>query len=340
MFENHNLSAVENKIVNKKILFFSAKFFGYDIEIKNALSKAGASVEMYDDRPSNSTLSKVLIRIDPLFLSWKTHKYFKKVIRENDKSYDYVLFITCEAALKKDLSLLKKCYPSAKFILYLYDSLDNLKRFDEKMVFFDNIYTFDPQDIKLHSNMKFLPLFYLDSYKKKNEYRNEKYDVSFIGTSHSDRPYIINSIKKQLDDKGKEYYFRLFTPSKIMHFLKIIYNKDYRVLNSEGMITLNKTSAIEIAKIIENSKMVVDMQHPNQTGLTMRSIELLGMEKKFVTTNVNIVDYDFYKPSNIQVLNRESINLNIEFVDKKYEKVDMDIYNKYSLNNWIMNLFQ
>ena len=47
----------------KNILLISVKFFNYEILIKHELEKMGASVTLFDERPSNSFFSKAIIRI-------------------------------------------------------------------------------------------------------------------------------------------------------------------------------------------------------------------------------------------------------------------------------------
>jgi len=44
---------------NKRILFLSASFFGYQYETKAALEHAGAIVGYFDERGANTFLSKL-----------------------------------------------------------------------------------------------------------------------------------------------------------------------------------------------------------------------------------------------------------------------------------------
>ena len=105
---------------NKKILFFAPSFFGYEIEIKKTLEKMGAIVDFYDERPSNNSLCKILIRLNPKLLEKMTYKYYQKIISLNSqKAYDYVFFIKNESAQKEELNLLKNSFSNAKFILYM-----------------------------------------------------------------------------------------------------------------------------------------------------------------------------------------------------------------------------
>lgn len=326
---------------NKRILFFAPNFFGYELEIKKKLEEMGAIVDFYDDRPSNSTLMKTLIRINPRFIKSKTHRYFQNIIYQNqDKNYDYIFFIKCEAALQKDLQLLKIGFPKAIFILYLYDSLSNIKFFNEKEPYFNKIYSFDREDVQQYPHISFLPLFYLDVYKQKDSSDcKTNYDLSFIGTGHSDRSQIINILRKELEQNNKTYYFHLYVPSKIILFFKKIISPHFRELYQNKCITTNKIVGSKVSQIISESRCVLDIQHPRQTGLTMRTIELLGMKKKFMTTNNDIKHYDFYNSNNIIVIDRENPHFDIVSLTKPYIEISKDIYESYSINQWIIKLF-
>ena len=55
-------------IKHKNILYFGPKFFGYEIEIQKTLKFLGGDVDFYDERPKNSFLIRVLIRLNLKFL--------------------------------------------------------------------------------------------------------------------------------------------------------------------------------------------------------------------------------------------------------------------------------
>lgn len=61
---------------------------------------------------------------------------------------------------------------------------------------------------------------------------------------------------------------------------------------------------------------------------------MIGMNKKMITTNQDIRNYDFYNPENICILNRRKPALNMNF-KSDYMTLDKALYNKYSLESWI-----
>lgn len=94
-----------------------------------------------------------------------------------------------------------------------------------------------------------------------------------------------------------------------------------------------------VANIMHRSKAILDIQHPAQTGLTMRTIETLGIGRKLITTNTDIVNYDFYNEENILVIDRTNPVIPNSFIEHNAKEVSQQIYQKYSLNGWIEEIF-
>ena len=95
----------------------------------------------------------------------------------------------------------------------------------------------------------------------------------------------------------------------------------------------------ETADAMTGHTAVLDIQHPTQRGLTMRTFEALAAQTKLITTNSAIQYYDFYDPENIAIIDRESPVLPDGFLDTPYAPVPKGVTDKYSINNWIRTLF-
>ena len=50
------------------------------------------------------------------------------------------------------------------------------------------------------------------------------------------------------------------------------------------------------------------------------------------------MEYDFYNPNNILVVDRETPHIDISFIHSKYHHIDDEIRKKYSLSSWLINL--
>ena len=62
---------------------------------------------------------------------------------------------------------------------------------------------------------------------------------------------------------------------------------------------------------------------------------MIGMNKKLITTNAHIKNYEFYNSNNISVIDRNHVEIDIKFFDSDYEPLLPGIYEKYSLETWI-----
>jgi hypothetical protein len=65
----------------------------------------------------------------------------------------------------------------------------------------------------------------------------------------------------------------------------------------------------------------------------------MGLQKKLITTNSDIKNYDFYNPNNILIIDIKRPEIPKAFFENEYEKLPEDIYNKYTLSGWIKNVF-
>ena len=65
---------------------------------------------------------------------------------------------------------------------------------------------------------------------------------------------------------------------------------------------------------------------------------MLGLRRKILTTNEYIKTYDFYNSKNQIVINRKNIEVNLSDISDGYEHVDENIYNKYTLKSWLMDI--
>lgn len=320
----------------KRILIFAPRFFDYEIEIAKKLSQFGAKVSLYDERPSNSFITKVLIRLKPNLMKKFIIKHFEKIMYKEGPN-DIILFFKGETVLKEVLILLKERQPKAEIILYLIDSLDNYPHIINSFKFFDKILTFDPLDSERYS-IKFRPLFFLSEYSKIENNLNYQIDILFIGTIHSDRWPFLQQIKEQAILNNFKVFYYLYFPSPYLYLFRKIFSKNFRSIpfSEAKFIPLKKA---EILALIGKSKVILDIQHPKQTGLTIRTIEVLGAKKKIITTNKNIKEYDFYNIDNVSILDRDYPLLDSEFIKSPFHPINTKIYNKYSLESWLMDIF-
>ncbi len=324
---------------NKNILFFSAQAFGYQYEIRDKMERMGAHVDYFDERPANTFIVKAAIRINRNLLAKYIDRYHRRIIEKTrQQKYDYIFFIKGESISVNNLQELRKAHPEARLIIYHWDSIANNHNALRILPLFDQAFSFDKPDCK-KLGIRFLPLFYLDDYAAIAQKEvKPQYDLLFVGTVHSDRYQFIRYLTEQVAKRGGTYFTYLFFQSKILYYKMKLQNKALRntSMHDFQFVPLAKK---DLLALMEQSRIIIDIQHPKQTGLTMRCIETLGASRKLITTNQHIREYDFYDENNILIVGRHHPILTDSFLTAPYHPIAADIYHKYSIGHWIETVF-
>lgn len=343
-----NRSYVEHKLINlegKKVLLIALQ--GYSAGIIEKMQEMGAEVDYLNDKPNDGFICKVLGRLKVGFYQGILNNYYTNRLETlKHQDYDFILVIRGEYTPEETLKRLRSYYPNSKMILYMWDGLHklNTKGIEKKWKLYDRIYTFDRIDYEAHKDeLSFLPLYYYEEYLPKDldeiNYKRLKYDLSFIGTGHSDRIRVVKDVISQCKEKELRCYAYFFIPHKLVYIYNKLLNRNFKNVHiSEVSFTMMPFQ--DLYQIYGDSKCVMDIEDINQHGLTMRSIELLGLRRKLITTNKDIVHYDFYNPNNILVIERENPKVDMSFFDKPYQILDESIYQKYALQNWILEVLK
>jgi len=328
---------VEQFFKDKKILFIAPAFFGYEKEIKNRLEALGSSVDFYDDRPSTRAWHKIAIRVMPSLVKGAVRDYFNEILKRSDRDYDFVFIVKLECMPVDILSALRKLNQRAKFVYYSYDSVKNNRNIRGAVHLFDAAFTFDPEDAGTLEGIRFRPLFYLNEYRSLPS-AQLKYDLSFIGSAHSDRYRLVRKVKSALPNNSANTFFFLFMQNRWICLLRRMLMPAFWGASEKefAFVPLRKP---DVLSVIAASSAVLDFQHPNQTGLTMRTIEMLGARKKIITTNASVKKYDFYHPENIAVIDRKNPVIDPAFFSVPYVQLPPDLYEKYSIDGWLREIF-
>ena len=331
---------MEDKYLSgKKILFLAPSFFNYELDIMNEMEKMGAEVHFYDERSIKKSIFKSLLRFCPSIFNVYSRCYFRKIIdKERIVKFDYIFVIKSEMIPESILASFKQIWPTAKICLYLYDSIQHIPNIESKIPYYDKVSTFDRKDVSMNPKLYFRPLFYSDTFKKKSSTNVDiLYDLAFCGTIHTDRLAVLKDLEVIANSNSWKFYkFYYLQAEFVFYFYKLFRKEFYGVPKSE--FSFVKKSAKELAYVQDRSKVIIDIETPNQAGLTMRTIEMIGLQKKMITTNAEVLNYDFYNPNNICVIERCNPKIPKEFMITKYQPLSNEIYNKYSLKQWIKDV--
>ena len=314
----------------------------YADEIVSKMRELGYQVDYFNDKPNDGFWCKTLIRFNVLPYRIVLNQYYKKLFDQvSHYRYKYIVILRAEALTKQAIKYCRIKFPEAKLILYMWDSLQNYPRVKKLWKYFDKIMTFDRKDYqKNKEKVEFLPLFYIDQYKSGNiENTETEFDWAFIGTAHADRPKIIRNLAEQSKKANRRYYSFMYLPSKIVFYFNKVFCKDYAGIARDS-VNFSKLKTEECVNMYSKAKSIIDVESATQTGLTMRTIEILGMQKKLITTNRDIINYDFYNPNNIFVMDRDKPEIEDSFLDKPFIPTPQDILDRYSLENWVLTLLK
>lgn len=317
-----------------RVALIAPSFFGYSESIIDAFNELGHSCCVFRDRPSESVVFKSIGRIDYSFFDSVIEKYFTKLLLQLvDMKPDIVLFVGgmsfCFTA--DQLSLLKGRLDS-DLVLYLWDSLRNCQRVGSCLSFFDRAYSFDPKDCAECEKLELLPLFYSQPYGKV-PLRPESgfvYDACFVGSVHQESKFLyVKAIVDQLRAEGASVFTHYYVPSRSIALLRKLCNEAY----CDEDLRFDTLSRDCVVALFKDSKTIIDAPQSGQSGLTMRSIECVGSQRKLVTANPNIVDYDFFEYGQARYIpNADSLDL--EFIKAEPTGIPDKVKFHYSIWTW------
>jgi hypothetical protein len=253
---------------------------------------------------------------------------------EKPQEIDHVLIVKGDGLSVATLQLLKSRLSNAKISLYLWDNAKNIPGIERLAAVCDRVLTFDPGDSH-KSGWSFLPLFSRFSPRAPQLTENLPYDWSFIGSLHSDRHLVLRGLVKA--NPQLKYFVHCYSQNVMAGFLRS-YRDPAAVLSREIPVTSAHLAVSEVQRISAQSKAVVDIEHPEQTGLTMRTIESLLQGQKLITTNASLLDYDLYDPTRACVIDRERPVIPESFLNEPFRAIPNGVADVYHIDSWLREL--
>jgi hypothetical protein len=329
------------------VLLFSPDTFDYHHKIIKTLEENGYTVDWINHIIVKNNFDRARFRLFPKISSRLIEKQLVSKIDWN-KKYDKIVVIKGEGVSCSVIEMMKSTFIGADFIYYTWDSLSNVNGALDKLKYFDSIKSFDRVDCHKYKKLQYFPLFYSQDYTHKEQYSDSdlSFGAIFIGTLHSNRFEKILNISKAIEKELKKPSFIFFFyHSKVFFYILRLFKKEFRSIPI-NKVSFKKLSAKEIAQKMSESSVVIDYGHPDQSGLTMRTFEAFGMNKKLLTNNKLVREDSFYNPNNIFIVDEdededEGEGENIgRFISGKFIKVDRETYEYHSLNMWVERLLK
>jgi hypothetical protein len=324
---------------DKKILLIAPPFFGYHRAIIDALTQMGAEVDYIDDRPSASKRFKILSRVNMRLVEPEISKHFKhceSILSQQE--YDMVLVVggMSYCFTRDQTESLRRRAGAATFVLYLWDALANCQRIGDSLNVFDHAVTFDPNDARSHTELSYLPLFFTADCGAvaPPDQNTFVYDACFVGSVHQVSKFLrVDSMLNSLEENGANVFRYYYMPSRLVALERKILHKEYR----GSTFSYRSLSRQQLMDVYAKSKTLVDSPQQNQSGLTIRTIEAVGSNRKVVTSNPSIAHHDFYAFGNAAIV-KDGEMPEIDFVRRIPAVIPMNIRQRYSIDSWLSQL--
>lgn len=313
-----------------KITIVAYDIWGFNKLIVDKLTSKGHEVIFINSCDIKYVYRNKFERIKNFFSKTFLNKNVKKgflndeLIRISKKlaPQDYILVIN-SFHFVNILDILKT--KTKNLITYNYDSLARIPLPRNYQKIFNKVYSFDIEDVKNNSDFNLLTNYIYIEKSSKNFSENKAF---MILSDSPERERTLNKIAYILEEKN------------IHNFEFIVLKPSLNNLHKKIIITRKFTSLTDVVEKMKNAEILVDLIRENQTGLSFRVFEAMALQKKLITNNKTIMEYDFYSPNNILVIDDDNVIIPDSFLNSKYESIPDAIYQKYTLDHWIETVFK
>ncbi len=253
-----------------------------------------------------------------------TEKYHLQQLSELQSKNDFALIIRPDLYSKKVVQKIKNI--TNYTVAYQWDGIDRYPEVKNYIDLFDKFYVFDVKD-SLHNN-SVIPItnFYFDDLIQGNQ--SYEYDVYFVGTYMKNRIELVNKLAN--------YFVAKNLKTKILLSFK---NTNHYQFENISFIEKPLNFKENIETLIK-SKIILDFKNDIHYGLSIRTFESIGYQKKLISNNPLVKYFDFYHPENMYVIEDEHFTGLQEFLAIPYQDLPIEIVEKYSFTNWLKNVLQ
>ncbi|CAA7392650.1 lipopolysaccharide core biosynthesis protein rfaS [Chryseobacterium fistulae] len=312
--------------MKKKLLFIAPGYYGFNDVVFKGLVKYSDYNVIHINSTAAYQYKNFLEKVYNFFLKTFLRKNIKHIkkgehIKNIINNAEYDLLLINRPDVLSDENLQSAIKRSKFSIVLFWDSIEKIPEQKNYIQPFDICFSFDSSDCKNY-NLKYITNFYFI----KNKSKQINYDISYLATSDDRMPETVQLfnyfLENNISAKGKIFTYK---------------SRPIKEKLPTTIEVINETIPFsESYKYYLDSKIILDIAHPHQKGLSFRPYEAIGLNKKLITTNEEIVKYDFYNPENILII-KDSNNFSIpkSFIESEYLEPDQQIKEKYYIKNWI-----
>jgi hypothetical protein len=267
----------------------------------------------------NRTYKKELIR------KFRSGHMCQEIGHLGEKSIDYILVIRPDIFDNETIQKLLNI--GKKVVGYQWDGL---KRYPEVFNFiplFEKFLIFDENDYKNYHiqfpNIQLCDNFFFD-FDDEAENCSKNNTIYYVGSYIENR---IDDLIYAMDELAK---FDVNFDINLKYFRsKKPINKPYIKFFKDNFTFRDNIKRLKAASIILDFKV---LEH---NGLSLRFFESLRYEKKIITNNKTVMEYDFYNPQNIFIIHHDDMSRLGEFISTPYKEISKEIVDQYSFSSWL-----
>lgn len=191
------------------------------------------------------------------------------------------------------------------------------------------IWSFDLDDCKKYGLKYNHNFFFYNPVLETKTNPNYASDVFFVGKDKR-RLQVLMKLETEIRQEGLKPFFYVKGERRDVFGKKIKYTSQEKAFVQKSNLTYE--SVLEYNKV---TKCILEIMQPGQTGVTLRTVEAMFFNKKLITDNLAIMQYDFYSPKNIYILNHESRKLSDFIQDNEFSGWDPKFIKSYSFEHWL-----
>jgi len=322
--------ANDRPLAGQRILYVGVGYFSYDRIIASGLRDLGAEVVAVAERPPlllRSHLSSPINMIAALRNRVQRRHESRLKAQLAGQTFETVLVVKGDSLDIGFFDHLRAANPDARFVLYQWDAVKLVRGFASLRARFDRCVTFDRHDAAADKSLIFRPLFYTKSADTPSP---RPKGLIFVGTLHSKRLHLARTIKARAEAQGLPV--SIYVRVGLFNFIRLF------IMGNLRDVHYHPLAYEKYIAWTQEAEAVMDFPHPQQSGLTMRTAEAIGLSKKIITTNKDIMNYPFYDPRNILVVDDENPIIPEGFLSGAPAHYSSLTMQQFSLRQWLCDV--
>lgn len=288
-------------------------FLNYPIETQNSILKTCHHIHF------SFGINKVISL--PFKGIWKKFNSLEKI--EFKDELKYCIILPDVSACRMEVKYLEELgrRKNVEIVLINVNVVGKKKKLlDERAHCFTKIFSFDRKDCE-----KYGYIYHPTIYSRPNlikEYTVSS-DAFFVGSYTPERYKKLVQLHESITkNKGKTDFHIIGVPRSEKRIIGIEYN--------------HQMNYSEVIRRSLSSNCVVEIMNPGQTGLTLRAMEAVCLNKKLVTDNRSVSELDYYSKGFVQIIDQVD-SIDIDFILRR-EQVDYEYRDDFSPNQLIKHI--